>query len=87
MSKICIIGGGISGLSIALEKKFEGHSINLFESSDKVGGVVKTEKKNGFLLDYGPNTLNVRLKKTKYLLQKYDAWDSCLKQIPTQTKE
>ena len=36
MSKICIIGGGISGLSIALEKKFEGHSINLFESSDKV---------------------------------------------------
>ena len=86
MSKICIIGGGISGLSIALEKKLEGHSINLFESSDKVGGVVKTEKKNGFLLDYGPNTLNVRLKKTKYLLQKYDAWDSCLEANPNSNK-
>ena len=54
MSKICIIGGGISGLSIALEKKFEGHSINLFESSDKVGGVVKTEKKKWFFIGLWP---------------------------------
>ena len=40
MTKICIIGGGISGLSIA-RKKHEGNKIKLLESSVRIGGVIE----------------------------------------------
>ena len=78
MKKIAIIGGGVSGLSIASEYKKAGNQVKLFETSSRLGGVVQSKRVNGFLLDYGPNTLNVRLKKTKQILQNHGAWDGCL---------
>ncbi|MDC3335844.1 NAD(P)/FAD-dependent oxidoreductase [Opitutales bacterium] len=65
MKNICIIGGGISGLTVAYEQKKAGNHVKLLESNDQVGGVIQSKKANGFLLDYGANTLNVRLKTTK----------------------
>ena len=53
MTKICIIGGGISGLSIARKKKHEGNKIKLLESSVRIGGVIESVREGGYLLDYG----------------------------------
>ena len=78
MKRICIIGGGISGLSIAGEKKKQGHLIKLLESENRLGGVIQSKRTKGFLLDYSANTLNIRLKKTRELLQDCDAWDACI---------
>ena len=47
MKRICIIGGGISGLSIALEKKKQGHLIQLLESENRLGGVIQSKKSKG----------------------------------------
>ena len=86
MKKICIIGGGISGLSIANRQKKFGHQVILLESTDRVGGVIQSKRVNGFLLDYSANTLNVRLKKTRELLQECDAWENCIDANPQAQK-
>ena len=61
MKKIIIIGGGISGLSAAFrltelkkEGKFYGDFV-LLEAGNRLGGIVKTTKRDGFLLEAGPD--------------------------------
>ena len=57
MPKVIVIGGGISGLSLAfrLGQKAQGVSVQVLESGDRLGGKVWTERKNGFLVESGPN--------------------------------
>ncbi|MBI4245335.1 MAG: protoporphyrinogen oxidase [Planctomycetes bacterium] len=60
--KIVVVGGGISGLSAAYflgeafrhDPKFE---IKLFEGDSSTGGVIRTTKKEGFLLEHGPDSI------------------------------
>jgi oxygen-dependent protoporphyrinogen oxidase len=56
MKKVAIIGGGISGLTAAYLLKKAGFSTTLFEKKDQVGGSIITEKTDGYLIDYGPNS-------------------------------
>lgn len=51
--KIYIIGAGLSGLVAALELEKAGFSPIILESTDKVGGRMKTDQVDGFLLDHG----------------------------------
>ena len=58
--RIVVIGGGIAGLSAAHrlvelrdEKKFP-LDMTLFEAGDHLGGVIRTMKQNGFLIEAGP---------------------------------
>lgn len=48
-----IIGGGLSGLSAALEVERFGGCVTLIERSDALGGRVRTDHVDGFLLDRG----------------------------------
>jgi oxygen-dependent protoporphyrinogen oxidase len=59
--RIAIIGGGISGLSAAfrLERaRRDGADVRytLFESSDRLGGVMRTERAEGCLIEAGPDS-------------------------------
>jgi oxygen-dependent protoporphyrinogen oxidase len=61
MKRTAIIGGGIAGLSAAyyLEKaRRSGAEIEwiLFEKSSRLGGVIKTEYRDGFVLEAGPDS-------------------------------
>ena len=51
--KIYIIGAGLSGLVAAIELEKAGFSPIILESSDKVGGRMKTDQVDGYLLDHG----------------------------------
>lgn len=51
--KIYIIGAGLSGLVAAIELEKAGFSPIILESTDKVGGRMKTDQVEGFLLDHG----------------------------------
>ncbi|MBA3353482.1 MAG: protoporphyrinogen oxidase [Blastocatellia bacterium] len=54
--KVAIIGGGISGLCVAHQLLKGGFDLTLFESGSSVGGNIKTETRDGFLFEHGPNT-------------------------------
>lgn len=61
MKRVAIIGGGIAGLSAAyyLEKaRQNGARLDwaLFEKSDRLGGVIETEQRDGFVLEAGPDS-------------------------------
>jgi len=51
--EVVIVGGGLSGLCCALELYRNGVSFLLIEATDRVGGRVKTDQCDGFLLDRG----------------------------------
>jgi len=61
MKRVAIIGGGIAGLSAAyyLERaRRSGADIEwvLFEKSDRLGGVIQTEQRDGYILEAGPDS-------------------------------
>src|SRR5262249_13452765 len=61
MKRVAIIGGGIAGLSAAyfLEKSRRdnaGLDWTLFEKSDRLGGVIRTEQRDGYVLEAGPDS-------------------------------
>ncbi len=55
--RVCIIGGGISGLTAAYLLKNKGLDVTLFEASPNVGGTIQSERKDGYLIEHGPNSL------------------------------
>ena len=58
MNKIVIIGGGISGLAAAhrvLELNKSAH-VTILEASDRLGGTIQTEHRDGFLIERGPDS-------------------------------
>lgn len=50
---VAIIGAGLAGLSCAKELKRSKVSFRIYEASDSVGGRIKTDNVDGFLLDRG----------------------------------
>ncbi len=52
-----VLGGGISGLSLAYELRAAGFDARVFEKRTVPGGVIGGVEKEGFLFERGPNTL------------------------------
>ncbi len=52
-----IVGGGISGLAAAYRIGQKGLSYRLLEASSRLGGVIRTEARDGFLLEGGPDAM------------------------------
>ena len=65
---ITIIGAGISGLTAAVYLHKKGFKVAILESSDRVGGRIKTDLVNGFRLDKGFQVLLTEYPETKALL-------------------
>ena len=51
--EIIIIGAGVSGLTAALHLESLGYSPKIYEASDSVGGRVKSDVLNDYILDHG----------------------------------
>lgn len=61
MRRIAILGGGIAGVSAAYELALQQQAgapidFTLFEASYRLGGTVETERRNGFVLECGPDS-------------------------------
>ncbi len=54
--KIAIIGSGITGLTIAYKLKKAQIPFVVFEKENRIGGVINTIAKNGFVFETGPNS-------------------------------
>lgn len=57
MTDSIVIGAGISGLSAAFRLQETGRSVTLVERTDRVGGLIRSERVNGYLLEHGPNSI------------------------------
>lgn len=53
--KVAVIGGGISGLACAWRLRQAGVEVVVIEAADRVGGKIKTERADGFHVEWGPN--------------------------------
>ena len=58
-TQVAIIGGGLSGLTAAYQLRKGGKQVQVLELSDRAGGVIRSERVDGFDLDLGPNSLVV----------------------------
>ena len=54
---IAVLGAGISGLSSAWTLTTHGHDVTVFESTGTIGGKIKTDHVDGYLLESGPHAI------------------------------
>jgi len=57
MNKVAIIGAGITGLTAAFYLRRKGVPVVIYESSGRVGGVIQSMREDGYLAEFGPNTI------------------------------
>jgi oxygen-dependent protoporphyrinogen oxidase len=55
--KIAVLGGGLTGLTAAYHLSRLGYRVRLFEQTSRVGGAIRTEISDGWLVEAGPNSL------------------------------
>lgn len=53
MASIAVVGAGLSGLRCATLLQASGHDVQVFERSNYIGGRMRTDEVDGFLLDHG----------------------------------
>jgi protoporphyrinogen/coproporphyrinogen III oxidase len=54
---IAVIGGGITGLTAAFRLRQKGIPVTLYESASRLGGVIQSVERDGYLAEFGPNTI------------------------------
>jgi len=58
MASVAVIGAGITGLTAAYCLKQRGCRVVVYEAGDRPGGVVKSERRDGFLVELGPSSMS-----------------------------
>lgn len=75
MKKVVIVGGGITGLSTAFYMQKEAREkglpldITLIEASTKLGGKIQTIRRDGFVIERGPDSFLIRKKSMDQLAE------------------
>jgi oxygen-dependent protoporphyrinogen oxidase len=54
---VAIVGGGITGLTAAFRLRERGIAVTVYESAGRVGGPIQSERIDGFLAEWGPNSI------------------------------
>jgi len=57
VAEVIVIGAGISGLTAAYLLRASGHDVVVFDQGDVPGGRMCSERIDGFLMEYGANTI------------------------------
>jgi oxygen-dependent protoporphyrinogen oxidase len=57
MGAVAIVGGGVAGLTAAYRLKLRGVRVVVYEGTQRVGGVIWTDRREGYLAELGPNSL------------------------------
>ena len=57
---VTIIGAGLSGLATAWQLANAGARVTVLERSNRTGGVIRSERKDGFLCEAAPNSMLIK---------------------------
>jgi oxygen-dependent protoporphyrinogen oxidase len=66
---IVVVGGGISGLAIGRELATRGADFVILEADERVGGVIRSGRVDGHLLDWGPQRTRLTQEMTELIEQ------------------
>ncbi len=53
--KVCVVGAGVSGLSVAFYLKRGGADVTVLERQERAGGKMRTVYERGYIVETGPN--------------------------------
>jgi protoporphyrinogen/coproporphyrinogen III oxidase len=82
--KVIVVGGGITGLATAyyLQKEAKEKSlpiqVKLIEASGRLGGVIRTAKRDGFIIERGPDSIIARKKSAMRLIEEVGLQDKII---------
>ncbi|MEV5195501.1 NAD(P)/FAD-dependent oxidoreductase [Streptomyces clavifer] len=62
---VLVVGAGLAGIVCALDLSRAGLTVELLEASDRVGGRMRTDRQDGFLLDRGFQVFNTAYPQVK----------------------
>lgn len=57
LNSVAIIGGGITGLTAGFYLQRKGVPVTVYEAGGRAGGVIRSVRQDGYLAEFGPNTL------------------------------
>jgi oxygen-dependent protoporphyrinogen oxidase len=57
MDSVAIVGAGITGLTAAFRLQQQGLPVTVYEATARVGGVIESVQQDGYLAEFGPNTV------------------------------
>lgn len=57
MAAVAVVGAGVAGLTAAYRLKRQGIRVVVYEASGRAGGVIMTERREGYLAELGPNSI------------------------------
>ncbi|MBT2639960.1 protoporphyrinogen oxidase [Bacillus sp. ISL-39] len=82
--KVIVVGGGITGLAAAYYLQKEAREkqlsikVELIEASERLGGVISTEKRDGFVIERGPDSIIARKKSAMRLIEEVGLKDKII---------
>jgi len=88
---ITVIGGGITGLSAAyylqkeIRQKSLPYTVKLIEASSRLGGKIKTMKRDGFTIEQGPDSILSRKKPAMKLIEELGLQDQTVRNATGQS--
>ncbi len=83
MTRTCIIGAGLTGLIHAWRAHENGERVTILEAASVPGGVLQSQRVDGYLLDYGANTLSVRSQEVVEILKAFGLLDRAMDANPS----
>jgi oxygen-dependent protoporphyrinogen oxidase len=83
MNSVAIIGAGITGLTAAYRLKQRGIPVTVYEAGDRVGGVIRSVRENGYLAEFGPNSILETSPKIGSLINDLDLGSRCFPSLPS----
>jgi len=75
MPTVGVIGAGIAGLTAAYRLHQQGVSVRVLEASDRIGGVIRSESTEGFLVEHGPNSIRAGSVELERIIEEIDLHD------------
>ena len=82
---VLVVGGGISGLAAAYELQQRGASVRVIESAERPGGVIDTERHDGWVIDGGPDSILVQKPAAVALCRELGIGDRLISTLPPRT--
>jgi oxygen-dependent protoporphyrinogen oxidase len=83
MSRVIVVGAGVSGLSAAWRLQQQGHDVTVLEAEDHVGGKTASYRRDGFTLNSGATVLGASYSSMRAIARELGVDSQIIKIKPT----